>query len=43
LAQELTPIPDLNGEDLPAAILVNSDDWGFGYFELDEPSVKVFE
>ena len=31
------------GKDLPAAFLLNSGDWGFGYFELDMPSVKVFE
>jgi hypothetical protein len=31
------------GKDLPSAILLNADDWGFGYFELDLPSVKVFE
>jgi len=31
------------GKELPAAVLLNSDDWGFGYFELDEGSVKVFE
>lgn len=31
------------GKELPAAFLLNLDDWGFGYFELDLPSVKVFE
>lgn len=31
------------GKDLPAAFLLNADDWGFGYFELDLASVKVFE
>jgi hypothetical protein len=31
------------GMNLPSAILLNADDWGFGYFELDLPSVKVFE
>ena len=30
-------------KDLPAAILLNVDDWGFGYFEIDLASIKVFE
>jgi hypothetical protein len=42
-ASELTPLPCMIGKDLPAAFLLNSGDWGFGYFELDMPSVKVFE
>lgn len=42
-AEELTPVPQMIGKELPAAFLLNSDDWGFGYFELDEASVKVFE
>ena len=28
---------------MPAAILLNNDDWGFGYFCLDDDSIKVFE
>ena len=31
------------GKSRPAAILLNSEDWGFGYFEMDDVSVKVFE
>jgi hypothetical protein len=36
-------VPSLIGKELPAAFLLNSEDWGFGYFELDLASVKVFE
>ena len=42
-AEEVTPVPQMIGKELSAAFLLNSDDWGFGYFELDEASVKVFE
>jgi len=28
---------------MPAAILLNNDDWGFGYFILDDASIRVFE
>ena len=28
---------------MPAAVLLNSDDWGFGHFFLDDASLKVFE
>jgi hypothetical protein len=31
------------GKEMPAAILLNSEDWGFGYFEMDASSIKVFE
>ena len=31
------------GKNAPTAILVNSDDWGFGHFVLDDGSIKVFE
>lgn len=27
----------------PSAILLNSDDWGFGHFTIDEESMKIFE
>lgn len=40
---ELTKVPQMVGKELPAAFLLNSDDWGFGFFELDLASVKVFE
>jgi len=41
--EELTLIEALKGKDVPAAILLNSEDWGFGYFHLEESSVKIFE
>lgn len=28
---------------MPGAILLNSDDWGFGHFQMDDMSIKVFE
>jgi hypothetical protein len=42
-ASEKTTVQALIGKDIPAAILLNNDDWGFGYFLLDEASVRVFE
>lgn len=42
-AAELTSVPAMVGKDLPAALLLNSDDWGFGYFEMDDLTVKAFE
>ena len=27
----------------PAAILLNTGDWGFGHFVIDDESLKVFE
>jgi len=33
----------MNGKAAPDAILLNSDDWGFGHFILDEDAIKVFE
>lgn len=42
-AQEITVIEVMKDKKKPAAILLNADDWGFGYFELDDQSVKVFE
>jgi len=41
--REKTVIDALAGKDVPAAILVNNDDWGFGYFILDDASIRVFE
>jgi len=40
---ELTQVPQMIGKELPAAFLLNSDDQGFGFFEIDLASVKVFE
>lgn len=42
-ALEKTVLKQFNGKEVPAAILLNNDDWGFGHFVLDEPSVRVFE
>jgi hypothetical protein len=42
-ASELTQVACMVGMDLPAAILLNVDDSGFGFFEIDLPSIKVFE
>jgi hypothetical protein len=33
----------MNGKQVPDAILLNKDDWGFGHFQLDAASVAVFE
>lgn len=33
----------MNGKKAPDAILLNSDDWGFGHFILDDAAIKVFE
>jgi hypothetical protein len=42
-AQEFTPVPELDGRDVPEAFLLNSDDWGYGVFIIDELSQKFFE
>lgn len=42
-AREITEVESLVGKDVAPAILLNSDDWGWGHFVLDEGSVKVFE
>jgi hypothetical protein len=31
------------GKDIAAAVLLNNDDWGYGYFVLDKASLRVFE
>jgi len=31
------------GKATSPALLLNSDDWGFGHFELDKDSIEVFE
>lgn len=43
LHEELTQVPAMLGKQVPDAFLLNADDWGFGHFELDEASIKVFE
>lgn len=41
--QELTPIDAIVGKKVPAGVLLNSDDWGFGHFTMDDNTMKVFE
>lgn len=41
--QELTTVDEIVGKKVPAAVLLNSDDWGFGHFTMDESAMKVFE
>lgn len=41
--QDLSEVADLVGKDVPAAILLNCDDWGYGHFIMDEAAIKVFE
>jgi hypothetical protein len=41
--KELTDVPEIKGMTVPSAILLNNNDWGFGYFVLDDNSIKVFE
>ena len=41
--KELTEIDSFKGKKVPGAILLNSDDWGFGHFQMDDSSIKVFE
>lgn len=31
------------GKDVPRALLINSDDYGFGVFIIDEQSYKFYE
>ena len=39
----MTELDKLKDKAVPKAVLLNSDDWGYGYFFLDETSLKVFE
>ena len=41
--KELTEVEVLKDKAVPKAVLVNSDDWGYGYFTVDDASLKVFE
>ena len=41
--RDLTELEKFKDKNVPAAVLLNSDDWGFGHFHLDDASVKVFE
>lgn len=42
-ALEKTLLAQFVGKEVPSAILLNNDDWGFGHFVLDEASTRVFE
>ena len=42
-AEELTTVESIVGKKVPAAVLLNSDDWGFGHFTMDDQAMKVFE
>lgn len=35
-ATEVTEVEVMKGKKKTAAVLLNADDWGFGYFELDD-------
>jgi hypothetical protein len=39
----MTKISQLSSSKASKAVLLNSDDWGYGYFKIDEPSLLVFE
>ena len=43
LGQELTQVEAMIGKQVPAAVLLNSDDWGFGHFTMEDSAIKVFE
>lgn len=42
-AKEFTEVPELNGKPVPDAFLLNSEDWGFGVFLIDEKSQRWYE
>ena len=41
--KELTEIPQFNGLQVPEAILMNSNDYGFGVFVIDDKSIRYYE
>lgn len=41
--KEVTEVPQFEGLTVPHAILMNSSDYGFGVFVIDEKSIKVYE
>lgn len=41
--KEVTEVPQLVGLVVPHAILMNSSDYGYGVFIIDEKSIKVYE
>jgi hypothetical protein len=42
-AKEVTEVHQIVGLEVPAAILLNNNDWGYGHFTLNEASINVFE
>jgi len=42
-AQAETDVPQMVGQDLPDAFLLNSNDYGFALFIIDDRSIEVFE
>ena len=40
---ETTEIDKCKDKHVPAVVLLNSEDWGFGHFYLDDAALKVFE
>jgi len=41
--RELTEIPQFVGQQVPEAILMNSNDYGFGVFVIDDKSIRYYE
>ena len=41
--KEITELEVMVGKETPAAVILNSDDQGFGHFVLDNSSIKVLE
>jgi len=41
--KELTDIPGMIGREVPEAILLNSNDHGYGVFLMDDKSIRYFE
>lgn len=41
--QEITEVAEMNGKDVPACFLLNVDDNGYGFFTIDDTSMKYFE
>jgi len=40
---EITEVAAMNGRDVPPAIVLNSNDNGFGFFRIDDSSMKHIE
>ena len=42
-AKEVTEVPAMIGLEAPEALFLNSQDFGFGVFLIDDKSMKLFE